>query len=111
MSNREAIDLQRALTSKEAEILAGNDRGQYFRTFFRLDECDKDSAEYAVLFPDRISAISLSFFLGMFGPSILSLDRDGFSRKYEFECKPSICRTVERGIERAMKTKQAQSSA
>jgi hypothetical protein len=111
MQNTKQIDLQELLTNKESEVLAGNERGKYYRDKFALDLADNDEFLYDVLVPDRISAMNLSFFLSMFGESIIKLGQSKFSEKYRFQARPTVLRTVQQGVSRAMKTMNLKNSA
>jgi hypothetical protein len=111
MPDRKIIDLQTALTSRDSEVLAGHDRGKYYREKFALDTCDGDDQSYDILVPERISAINLSFFLSMFGQSIIKLGPHNFAEKYKFIGRASVLRTVEQGVSRAAKSIDPKRSA
>jgi len=104
MPERKTINLAAALTDKKAEVLSGFDRGQHYREMFHLDDRDKDADQYLVVVPHEVAAVNLSFFLSMFGQSILNLGQERFYEKYEFEGRAAVKKTVDQGVIRALKS-------
>lgn len=103
MSGTKIVDLNEARTSNEAKVFSGRERGKYWRDRFNLNEVDRDNGHVCVDVPEDILSINLSFFLSLFGESVRFLGRDGFIRKYEFRCKPSLRPLIEQGIDQALK--------
>ena len=83
------------------KVFVGREAGQVCREFFKLDELDKVGAEVTVTIPEEVYSVNSSFFLGMFGDSIRSLDEDGFRSQYHFVGK-DISRTLNNGIRHAL---------
>jgi hypothetical protein len=81
--------------------LSGKGRGESARAHFRLDEIDRGDDRVTVKFPQEIYAISSSFFLGMFSPSIERLGVEAFQRKYRFIADDVLQQQIQHGIERA----------
>lgn len=80
---------------------AGRPLGEQARVRANLDAKDEDRALYAVEIPINTVSFTLSFFLGMFDQSVLSLGAEGFRTKYKFIGEP-YDRIVEQGIGEAL---------
>jgi len=83
-------------------VFAGRDRGKQVRGKAGLDEADKDANPIVVHIPEDIWAITSSFFLGMFGPSVRSLGEEGFATHYLFTGK-DISPIVKDGLREALR--------
>lgn len=73
-------------------VYVGRDRGLEARIKSNLDEIDKDTTKKVdVIIPENAYTVTSSFFLGMFGPSIIhaksTLD---FFDKYNFVTTPYL---------------------
>lgn len=96
------IDLYEVTGKGRVSNLAGKDRGKAVRDQFRLDQLDESTEEVIIRVPGDLTAISDSFVLGMFAPSVTRLGGlDAFLRKYRFEGNPEIERYLMRGLGRA----------
>jgi hypothetical protein len=87
----------------DLRIFAGRDRGQSARTAVQLDQLDFDARfdRVVIRVPEDTWDVSSGFWLGMFGPSVRRLRRDGFMARYEF--RGGFRREdVEAGIEEAL---------
>ena len=84
-------------------VFATRKRGESLRAHFQLDELDtKDTIE--VIFPESTLAITSSFFLGMFGSSVVRCGtKESFEEKYQFEVPEYVKDDVEDGIIRALR--------
>lgn len=65
-------------------VFAGRDRGERARWEAWLDQWDRDGWHVVVDIPADTFAVTSSFFLAMFGPSIKLLGGEGFTNKYTF---------------------------
>lgn len=84
---------------KEMLVLSGRELGYEIRDKIKLDEKDRDSEKYNVIFPDNIISISTSFFLALFGESVRTLkDKESFLSKYNFSCDSNMMININDGI-------------
>ena len=70
--------------SHGAKVFAGRERGLLVRQAANLDKHDKSGDPIEVLIPEDTISMNSSFFLGMFGPSIVALGEEVFSSRYKF---------------------------
>jgi len=69
----------------EGPVYTGRDRGERLRSQLGIDELDRSSSVIEVFIPDSTYSISSSFFLGLFGPSVIkSGSKEAFFRHYHF---------------------------
>jgi hypothetical protein len=80
---------------------AGRPLGEQARLKADLDTKDHDDAAYAVEIPVGTVSFTLSFFLGMFDDSVLTLGAEKFRKKYKFVGEP-YDRVIEQGIGEAL---------
>lgn len=90
------IDLG-AYRSMGARVFCGRDRGAAVREATSLGTLDTQEGVVEVYVPEDIFAVTSSFFLSLFGPSIRALGREKFLQKYHFTGK-DIGTTVQEGI-------------
>lgn len=83
-------------------VLSGRPKGVALRRRLGLDEKDLHAGPITIVVPEEIVSLNSSFFLGLFAESVTSLGREGFQRKYLFECPPEIREDVEDGIRQAL---------
>lgn len=91
-------------TKKGSRVLSGRNEGKEVRKKFSLELIDRNNENVTVIFPDDIISLNSSFFLGLFGPSVRFLGKHGFQEKYRFICPEFVKKSIEDGIERAIKT-------
>jgi hypothetical protein len=86
------------------KVYIGRENGQLARDYFHIDEYDLDiNAHVNVVFPESSKSLSSSFFLAMFGKSIITLgSQEAFIDKYKFTAKPQILQQIEQSINRAL---------
>ena len=89
------------LTFEGNLAFAGRPLGEQARRRANLDAKDHDDAAYAVEIPVGTVSFTLSFFLGMFDESVLTLGAEKFRKKYKFVGEP-YDRIVEQGIGEAL---------
>jgi hypothetical protein len=97
------IDLSKARSSADVDVLAGRDKGEYWRDKFDIETLDKTEGEVHVRVPENLSTLSLSFFLNLFGKSVRMFGREGFLQKYLFEGNDAVLPQIEIGIKQALK--------
>lgn len=96
------IDLNNHRTNG-SRVFSGRDRGYNLRKKLKLDQIDVNTENVTVLIPEDTISLNSSFFLGLFGESVRNLQRSGFEQKYTFQCKDVIRKSIEDGIDRALK--------
>ena len=89
---------------ENSKVLSGRLEGKNVRTKMQLDTEDEASEVVNITFPDDVISLNSSFFLGLFGPSVRRLGREKFKEKYNFVAPLFIKKSIEDGIERALKT-------
>lgn len=90
-------------SSIEGPVYTGRDRGEQLRQTFHLDESDLAENEIDVIIPSSTYSISSSFFLGLFGPSVVRAgNRDSFYKKYKFQSSEFLHGIVDKYVERAL---------
>lgn len=94
------IDLEK-FRSPGVTLLAGREKGKKVRANLQLDALDQKETTVMVKVPDDVFLAS-SFFLGMFGPSVRNLGREGFTVRYLFE-GANVDLILEDGISEALK--------
>lgn len=73
-------------------VYSGRPRGAALRGTFNLDKVDQEKDKVVdVLVPESTYSITSSFFLGMFGPSVLTAGTpEAFFSKFHFNAKPAL---------------------
>ncbi|WP_218353135.1 hypothetical protein [Alteromonas lipotrueiana] len=83
----------------------GRPNGEKARVHFNIEDFDlvKSECSVDVIFPDTTRTISSSFFLGMFGKSILNAgDKAEFYKRYNFKAKEHILNQIDKSVDRAL---------
>ena len=96
------LNLNEVRQPPDSRFLSGRPSGERARRHFRLDSLDKIGDRVEVCVPDDLYALNLSFFLGMFGPSVRKYGPEEFRKKYIFTGRSIHQKTVEEGISRAV---------
>jgi hypothetical protein len=96
------LDLNEVRQPPDSRFLSGRPSGEKARRHFKLDSLDKSDDKAVVTVPDDLYALNLSFFLGMFGPSVRKYGPEEFRKKYIFTGRSIHQKTVEEGISRAV---------
>lgn len=87
----------------EGPVYMGRDRGERLRAQLRLDELDQRGAEVEVAIPERTYAIGSSFFLGLFGPSVVRAGGvDSFYSRYRFRSPAFLKEVIDGYVVRAL---------
>lgn len=96
------IDFQKI----EGPVYTGRHRGELLRADLGLDEIDARGEVVNVAIPESTYTISSSFFLGLFGPSVVKAgSSDAFYSRYHFK-SPSFLKDVMDGyVARALQSR------
>lgn len=88
-------------------VYTGRDRGVRLREQLRLDEADSVADSVVNVFiPDTTYTVTSSFFLGLFGPSVVKAgSREQFFAKYKFKLPAFLQPDVEGYVARALQTR------
>lgn len=87
----------------EGPVYTGRDRGEQLREKLGLDQIDLRHESVAVIIPSTTYSISSSFFLGLFGPSVVSYgSAEKFYEAYKFEATDFISGIVHEYVLRAL---------
>lgn len=90
----------------EGPIYSGRPRGESLRIKYHLDAVDRSADTVMVSVPPGTYSVTSSFFLGLFGPSVLAAgSREAFFRKYKFSAKPALMDAFTDYAGRALQTK------
>lgn len=82
----------------EGPVYVGRSRGERLRSELNLDNADISDDIVEVRIPDGTYTISSSFFLGLFGPSVVKAgSKSAFYSRYHFIC-PEFLRGVMDGF-------------
>lgn len=87
-------------------IYTGRDRGSRLRQQLSLDDVDCSTAVVQVSIPTGTYTVTSSFFLGLFGPSVIKFgNKEEFFAKYNFSLPDFLQPEVEGYIARALQTR------
>jgi hypothetical protein len=102
MSEQRVIDFGKY----NGPVYTGRDRGARLRAELGLDRVDTSDETVDVRIPDDTYTVTSSFFLGLFGPSVVTLgSKDQFFRKYRFRVPPFLRPDVDGYVARALQTR------
>jgi len=99
----EMIDLKQYKTSEESRVFSGRPRGEFCRSQMGLDSLDKSRQTINILVPNDTYIINMSFFLGLFGPSVRHLGKEGFFNHYAFRAPEPLQRILSTYADEALK--------
>ena len=75
-------------------VYCGRERSQEYRLALDLDALDKTHDKAIVHIPDNTYTVSSSFFLGLFGKSVITAgSAEVFFEKYVFDVAPGLIRS------------------
>jgi hypothetical protein len=84
-------------------VYVGRASGMQVRQRLKIDALDAQQGPIRVLIPDQTYAVNSSFFLGMFGPSLVRFDsREAFLQHYDFQAPEHVLETLKLVIDRAL---------
>lgn len=94
------------LAKYNGPVYTGRARGELLRESLHLDAMDAEGTPVRVLVPTETYTVSSSFFLGLFGPSVVKAgSKEAFYNRYNFQA-PSFLKEVMDGyVARALQTR------
>ena len=94
------------LSQVQGPVLTGRDRGEQLRAKFNLDALDAAGAVVDVTVPDTTYAITSSFFLGMFVPSVKHAgSKEAFYSHFRFKAPEFLLAPMDDFVSRALQPK------
>lgn len=102
MTNAVTIDFE----GIEGPVYTGRARGQQLRAELKLDELDAQNIDVDVTIPSSTYTISSSFFLGLFGPSVVRAgSKDAFYKRYHFRSPSFLKDAMDGYVSRALQSR------
>lgn len=90
----------------EGPVYTGRDRGERLRDDLHLDQLDSSAEVIEVRIPETTYTISSSFFLGLFGPSVVKAgSKEAFYRRYHFQSPSFLKEVMDSYVSRALQTR------
>ena len=90
----------------EGPVYTGRDRGERLRSDLHLDQLDAAGDIIEVRIPEETYTISSSFFLGLFGPSVVNAgSKERFYMRYRFHSPSFLTDIIDRYVSRALQTR------
>ena len=90
----------------EGPVYTGRDRGERLRTDLHLDAVDASGDIVEVMIPATTYTISSSFFLGLFGPSVVNAgSKEAFYTRYHFQSPSFLREVVDSYVSRALQAR------
>ena len=87
----------------EGPVYTGRSRGEQLREVLHLDEADRDGRTVKVTIPAGTFTISSSFFLGLFGPSVMRAgSTKAFFDRYQIESPDYLKEAMDSYVQRAL---------
>jgi hypothetical protein len=84
-------------------VFVGRANGRKARERLQVDELDKQEDVVDVSIPENTYSINSSYFLGLFGPSVVAFgSRNAFFGHYRFHAPEVVRDSIERHVERAL---------
>lgn len=92
--------------SFNSRVLVGRPRGEKAREKYDLDKIDKEGGQVEVVVPGNIYSVNSSFFLGLFGISIVAAgSRQAFFDRHHFSASNELMERFEGYVSRALQEK------
>ena len=89
--------------SIEGPVYTGRERGTLLRDYLKIPALEADNVHIRVSIPDATYTISSSFFLGLFGPSVIQCgSKEAFYKKYEFVANEFLKSIIDGHVDRAL---------
>lgn len=89
-----------------SRVLVGRPRGEKAREKYGLDSIDQEGRQVEVVISDNIYSVNSSFFLGLFGKSIVNAgSRESFFDRYHFAASNELKERFEGYVSRALQEK------
>ncbi len=87
-------------------VYTGRSRGESLRKEFNLDGIDSTDTIVDIEIPESTYTISSSFFLGLFGPSVIKAgSKDKFFSRYHFSSAPFLKEVIDSYVLRALQSR------
>lgn len=87
-------------------VYTGRERGVRLRAELRLDDIDRSDAIVEVSIPDDTYTVTSSFFLGLFGPSVIRAgSKDAFYERFHFKSPAFLRPDMDGYVARALQTR------
>lgn len=94
------------LSKFNGPVYTGRQRGEMLRESLHLDQVDAGGASVEVLVPAETYTVSSSFFLGLFGPSVVKAgSKDAFYKLYHFKSPAFLQEVMDGYVARALQTR------
>lgn len=91
----------------QGPVYTGRPRGEQIRHELFLDDVDASDTLVEVKIPPGTYSLTSSFFLGLFGPSVLRAGSlQSFFEKYRFDTTPALHEAFNDYVARALQQKQ-----
>lgn len=90
----------------EGPVYTGRERGINLRRDLGLDEVDDAQTPVVVKIPEKTYTISSSFFLGLFGPSVVRAgSKAAFYSRYQFQSPNFLKEVMDSYVTRALQSR------
>jgi hypothetical protein len=90
----------------EGPVYTGRSRGEALRRELRLDEADAKEEVVEIDIPEDTYTISSSFFLGLFGPSVVKAgSKEAFYSYYHFRSPEFLKEVMDGYVSRALQSR------
>jgi len=96
------LHLEDLKTSPKSKLFSGRPRGAFCRNKWNLDQKDQSGDYFTVIIPPDTYSINMSFFLGLFGPSVRYFGKEDFKRHYRFINAEKFDKSFEEYIDEAL---------
>lgn len=94
------------LAKYNGPVYTGRQRGELLRESLHLDTMDAEGTPVSVLVPTETYTVSSSFFLGLFGPSVVKAgSKEAFYKRYEFQAPGFLKEVMDGYVARALQTR------
>ena len=91
----------------DGPVYTGRDRGERLRSELELDKLDAVDGVVDVRIPATVYTMSSSFFLGLFGPSVLRFGtKEAFFKHYRFASPEFLDEVLETYASRALQSRR-----
>jgi len=85
-------------------VYVGRPNGEMARRKLDIDNLDRGAETVDVRVPDDTYAINSSYFLGLFGPSVVHFgSEEAFLKHYIFHARPGLMERIHAHVERALR--------
>lgn len=95
------------LSKFNGPVYAGRARGESARQALKLDAADEGNQVVEVTIPDTTYTVTSSFFLGLFGPSVIKAgSREAFIKKFHIKSPSFLMDDFDEYISYALETRK-----